>query len=89
MSTSRLSGARFATALPETETDGVETAILIKEALDLLPHDMQEILLLRYVNDLSMKEISIITGISRFAIRRKINGALSQLKQILRKEDFL
>jgi len=72
-----------------TAMEDVETAIIIKEALDLLPDDMQEIILLRYVNDLSMKEISIITGISRFAIRRKINGALSQLKQILRKEDFL
>jgi len=77
------------TAATHTIMEGVETTIVIREALDLLPHDMQEIILLRYVNDLSMKEISIITGISRFAIRRKINGALSQLKQVLRKEDFL
>jgi len=70
-------------------TDALETSIAIKESLKILPEDMREVLLLRYANDLSMAEISEITGLSRFALRRKINNALSQLKHVLRKEDFV
>lgn len=66
----------------------VESSIIIKNALKSLTDDEQEILLLRYANDLSMGEISTFTGVSRFAARRKINNALAKLKTVLRKEDF-
>jgi RNA polymerase sigma-70 factor (ECF subfamily) len=68
--------------------DALETSIAVKEAVSVLPDDLQEILLLRYSSELSMSEICGITGLSRFAVRRKINGAIKQLKPILRKEDF-
>ncbi|MCL2217714.1 MAG: RNA polymerase sigma factor [Defluviitaleaceae bacterium] len=72
----------------DASTDALETSIAVKEALKTLPEDMRELLLLRYANDLSMAEISEITGLSRFAARRKINNALKQLKLVLKKEDF-
>jgi len=72
----------------KTSIEKLVTSIALDEALKTLPIDTQEILLLRFANDLSMAEISKITEISRFAIRRKINNALSQLKQILREDDF-
>jgi len=66
----------------------VETYMALKQAVDALPQDLQEIILLRFINDLSVLEISIITGLSRFAVYRRVNNALSQLKSILREEDF-
>lgn len=65
-----------------------ETSFAIKQAINTMPEDLQEIVLLRFANDLSMAEISHITGLSRFAIYRKINTALKQLKLILREDDF-
>jgi len=66
----------------------VETYMALKQAVDALPQDLQEIILLRFINDLSVLEISIITGLSRFAVYRRVNNALSHLKSILREEDF-
>ena len=54
----------------------------------VLPEDEQELLLLRYVNELTVSELSEITGLSRFAVYRKTKTALEHLKTRLRKEDF-
>ena len=76
-------------AAPDKMIDTLETSIAVKEAVATLPMDLQEIILLRFTNELSVNEISEITGLSRFALRRKINGALEKLKLILREEDFV
>jgi RNA polymerase sigma-70 factor (ECF subfamily) len=68
--------------------DALELSIDVKKAVGALSNDLQEILLLRFSSELSMKEISAITGLSRFAARRKIAGALKKIRLILRKEDF-
>jgi len=73
---------------PTTATQASETSIALKASLKTLPPETQEILLLRYANDLSIGEIASFTGLSRFAIRRKINSALSKLKTTMREEDF-
>lgn len=72
----------------ENIIENMETSVVVEEALKMLPKDIQELLLLRFANDLSMAEISLITGLSRFTLRRKINNGLSELKLILRKGDF-
>lgn len=74
--------------LSENMIESIEASIAVKQAISTLNSDLQEIILLRFVNDLSMAEISIITGISRFAVYRKTNNALKQLRIILKKEDF-
>jgi RNA polymerase sigma-70 factor (ECF subfamily) len=53
-----------------------------------LPNDLQELLLLRFANELGIGEIANIMGISRFSVHRKLNKAFDKLKAILRKEDF-
>ena len=73
----------------DADISALETSIAVKKAVASLPDDIQEILLLRYSNELSVKEICEITGLSRFAVRRRINGGLETLKQILREDDFL
>lgn len=72
----------------DDEFDNVITNIAVRQAIDTLDSDLAEILLLRFSSELQIGEIAIVLGISRFAVHRKINSALKQLNQILRKEDF-
>lgn len=72
----------------ENEIPQIETHLLLQEAVQTLPKDLQELLLLRFANELGVSEISSILGISRFAIYRKLHGAMNKLKMILREEDF-
>ncbi|WP_105615665.1 RNA polymerase sigma factor [Vallitalea okinawensis] len=65
-----------------------EEKLIIREAISRLPQDLQEIILLRFVNELSVIEISKITELSRFAVYRKIKNALSKLRLFLSEEDF-
>ena len=67
----------------------LETSLAIKKVVATLPSELQEIILLRFSSELSVKEISEITGLSRFALRRKINNALVKLKLLLQEEDFV
>jgi RNA polymerase sigma-70 factor (ECF subfamily) len=65
-----------------------EIHFTIREAVSTLPNDLQELLLLRFANELGIGEIANIMGISRFSVHRKLNKAFDKLKAILRKEDF-
>ncbi|QIB69068.1 RNA polymerase sigma factor [Aminipila butyrica] len=67
----------------------IELNIMLREALKTLSEQEQELLLLRYANELSVGEISSILGISRFAVYRRTNAAIATLKKSFRKEDFL
>jgi RNA polymerase sigma-70 factor (ECF subfamily) len=73
----------------DAEIAELETSIAMREAVASLPNDIQEILLLRFSNELSVKEICEITGLSRFALGRKVSSGLKKLKKILREEDFV
>lgn len=66
----------------------LELRLAIRQALKTLTELEQELLLLRYANELSVGEISSIMGISRFAVYRRTSSALTSLKALL-KEDFL
>lgn len=83
--------------VPLDENAGTEEVLLhraelklcVRQSLCLLSYQEQELLLLRYAEQLSVKQISAITGLSRFAVYRKSGQALDKLRQHLRKEDFL
>lgn len=66
-----------------------ETNLAIRQAVSTLPPDLQELLLLRFANELGINEIANIMKISRFAVYRKLNKAFDLLKTRLREEDFL
>ena len=79
--------------LPEPQIDidmeeRILTSLAIKTALHKLDRESQEVLLLRYVNEVPVSIICNIMGISRFAVYRKTNSALKQIKEQLGKEDF-
>ena len=80
--------------LPEEQImqDGVDTedrlitSLSIKTALRRLDKESQELLLLRFVNEVPVSIICNIMGISRFAVYRKTNAALRQMEEQLGKE---
>lgn len=63
-------------------------SIAMKNLISNFPQDEQELLLLRYANEISIASISKITGLSRFAIYRKISRILKHLKTELQKGGF-
>lgn len=86
----------FRKVQPETLRDDIpaadhfarlELSIALRQSLKTLPMQEQEMLLLRYANELSVGEIASIMGISRYAVYRRTNSALTSLKALL-KEDF-
>ncbi|SHK21732.1 RNA polymerase sigma-70 factor, ECF subfamily [Anaerocolumna jejuensis DSM 15929] len=77
--------------IPDAENsfERLELNIAIRQVLKTLPEQERELLLFRYVNELSVGEIAVVTGISRFAVYRRTNSALASLKALLKEEDFL
>lgn len=82
--------------LPEEETersgDGPEEKVInriaMKNALARLEKEEQELLLLRYVQELSVSDISGILEISRFSVYRRTEKALKRLRDFLNREGF-
>ncbi len=66
--------------LPEDysdEGDGADELIRkieVNQALDKMTEEDRELLILRYMNDMSLADICEIMGISRFALYRKLNS---------------
>ena len=63
--------------------------IAVWAALAQLDEADRELLLLRYVNEVSVAVIGKIYGISRFAVYRLVAQAVKKLKEKLGGEDFL
>ncbi len=59
----------------------------IRNALEGLTEEEREILILRYVSDVSMGDISKLMGLSRFALYRRLQEAVRKLKHALGKEE--
>lgn len=70
------------------EEDTLLTAISLKNAISELTGEEQELLLLRYVNEVPVTAICKLYHLSRFAVYRKTNRILKKLQMKLRKEDF-
>lgn len=71
----------------DTSMEQVENNLYLQMAVEKLPEEMQELILLHYVNGLTGREISEITGLSRTAIYRREKEALNRLKHMLREEE--
>lgn len=78
--------------LPEetSEHDYAEktiTTLWLRNALEKLPEEEQEILLLRYANEVPNNVICEMLGLSRFALYRKMQKALRKLRKELGEEE--
>lgn len=74
--------------LPDKKSEDTLTVIAVRTAVSKLSDEEQEIVLLRYINELGKGEIAEYLGISRFSLYRKLTAIERALKQDLRKEDF-
>lgn len=61
----------------------------LKAALDKLDEGDRELLLLRYVNELPVKVIAGMYGLSRFALRRRLAKAVKEAKKMLEEGETL
>lgn len=72
--------------------DATEEKLLMKltvrAALSRLTDEEQELLLLRYVNEVPVMTIGRIYGLSRFAVYRRLTAASNRFREELRKEDY-
>ncbi len=69
--------------------DEVLDSIAVKNALAQLGEEEQELLLLRYVQELPVSDICGILEISRFSVYRRIQKALKRLRDLLGGEGFV
>ena len=63
-------------------------ALVVQSVVSKLPKAEQELLFLRYANELPINTIGKITGLSRFAVHRRLSKSLKWLKEELKKEGF-
>ncbi|MBR1599712.1 MAG: hypothetical protein IJ661_12490 [Lachnospiraceae bacterium] len=61
----------------------VVNEISVKEALQKLPEEDREILLMRFANEEAVSVIAEVYGMSRFALYRRIKQALNKLRVLL------
>ena len=69
-------------------TEDLISNLTLRMTISKLPEDEQELIFLRYVNEVSITTICKITGLSRFAVYRKLSKSLKWLKEELSKEGF-
>ena len=69
-------------------TEDLISNLTLRMIMSKLPEDEQELIFLRYVNEISIATICKITGLSRFAVYRRLSKSLKWLKEELKKEGF-
>lgn len=79
--------------LPDDLTQpGPEEAVIqrtdLQRALEALPEEERELILLRWVDELSVGTIAKLMGISRFAVYRRTEQARKHLKERLGRENL-
>lgn len=62
-----------------------ETRERIKEALEELPENQKEALLLKYFHDMKIKEIGRVTGANQSTVKSRLKQGLSKLEGILKR----
>lgn len=71
----------------KTVEEQVLTSVQVKKALSELGREEQEILLLRYVNEVPAAVIGRILGLSRFAVHRRLRTAAQKFKEAYEGKD--
>jgi RNA polymerase sigma-70 factor (ECF subfamily) len=79
---------QFATSAtsPSGRMKAVEAGLLVRAALDQLPGSDREVLVLRYLEQLSTSEIAVVTGISETGVKSRQRRAVERLRQLLGNE---
>jgi RNA polymerase sigma-70 factor (ECF subfamily) len=70
----------------ESRLDDAQDLKLIRLKLPLLKEEYREIIIMRFINDLTLEEIADITKKSRGNIRVIIHRALTALRELIEEE---
>ena len=70
-------------ACKDTEPESVLNSIAIEKALDRLPDDLRDIVVMRFVSDMSAADIGKVMGITRFSVNRRLKEGLGILRKWL------
>lgn len=65
------------------EPEAVLETIAIEDALNKLPPDLRELIVLRYTNEMNVTDIAKVVGMSRFAVHRRLKEGLALLRREL------
>jgi len=68
---------------PERELSDFEQRRRLQRALEDLPDEQREVLLLRLEQELSLEEIGVITGVGRETVKSRLRYAMDKLRQRL------
>lgn len=68
----------------ENFSDKSDTKIAVRTALEKLEEQHHEVLVMRYIADMSVNETAEALGISRFAVYRLERAALAEMKKLLK-----
>jgi RNA polymerase sigma-70 factor (ECF subfamily) len=63
--------------------------IALRSVLDKLPEDEREIIVLRYVSELSVADLARIHGVTWFAMNRRIKNILTRMRKDFGKEGMV
>ncbi len=72
----------------EEEAEDFERKIIVLKALRRLPEQYQEVLSLRYFEELSNEEIAQVVGCKKETLAVKMHRSLEALKKILKSDEF-
>lgn len=81
-------GGKMAQGTRWLQEEQILISVAVRAALADMQAEEQELLLLRYVNELPVSAIAGMLGISRFAVRRRLLAASKTFKSKLKKEGF-
>lgn len=68
---------------PERRLDALERGRALRRALDALPDEQREVMLLRLEQELSLQEIGEITGVGRETVKSRLRYAMDKLRAAL------
>lgn len=77
------------TSYTVSDTEHLENKIVLEQSVRELPREQQEILLLRFGQELQVNEIARVMGMNRFAVMYRIRMALNTLNKKLGKGGFI
>ena len=66
-----------------TDPDSTDEAVMVREALMKLDSKDRELIILRYMNEEPMEVLSRITGLSRFALHRRLKKAKAEFIRLM------
>ena len=72
---------------PVTSYEDKEETTILKKAVAGLPFNEQQVIVMRYYNDMKLEEIASAMGVSRSSVKRYLISGRDRLAQILRRED--